>query len=170
MSYSQFVDAYLINTTDQETGETMQHVCEHGALIGEDGTPWAASPGFSLDTYDAVVDQGDGTSSSARIDEFAALLEAYKNRGATTRPGGIRLHREKYFPISYIDTENGGLLCLRKRNGGACVAKSNKAYVIGIFSSGLKIRDMNGREVPQHPGATSLACKSLLDLLVISAL
>lgn len=170
MSYSQLVDAYLINSTDQETGETMQHVCEHGALIGQDGTPWAASPGFSLDTYDAVVDQGDGTSSSVRIDEFAALVEAYRNQGATTRPGGIRLHREKYFPISYISTENGGLLCLRKRNGGACVAKSNKAYIIGIFSSGRKIRDMGGREVPQNPGATSLACKSLMDLLVSSEL
>ena len=104
----------------------------------------AASPGFSLDTYDAVVDQGTASSSSARIDELAALVEAYQNRGATTRPGGIRLHREKYFPISYIDTENGGLLCLRKRNGGACVAKSNQVYIIGTFSSGLKIPRYGG--------------------------
>jgi hypothetical protein len=166
MSWSQFVDNYLVNRVNQNTGQVSYNVCEHGAIVGFDGSVLAATPEFALGSYSESVLMADGTSSMAQIDELATLHDAFQNGGMTSRPGGIRIHREKYFVVSYDSERN--LMFLRKRNGGACVAKSGTAYVIGTFSAARKTKDFSGREDPQNPGAVNIACISLQDVLLNS--
>lgn len=168
MSWSMYLEGYLVNHTNESSGATSRNLCENAAMIGIDGALWAATPGFSIDKYSAPVVHDDGTTSTVQIDEFASLNDAFQNRGATSRPGGIRIHHEKYFIVSYNPDRK--VMYLRKRNGGACVAKSNNAYVIGTFSSSLKMNDASRGEIPQNPGSTNLACESLQDFLLANNL
>lgn len=168
MSWSMFVDMYLVNFTHQPTGRSASNVCEQGAIFGLDGAVWAATPGFSLDSYSTEIMNDDGSSSVAPIDEFATLEDAFQNNGLTSRAGGLRLHRERYHLISF-DGEKG-VMYLRKRGGGACVARTTSAFVIGTFSSQLQMTGLDGSLEPQNPGATNRSCEDLQAVLLQSGL
>lgn len=163
MSWQDYVDGYLVRSTNETSGKTASYVCEHAGMVGDDGTMWGSTSGFSLSTYSASVTHEDGTSTTAQINEFANLSNAYDREGRCSLPGGIRINREKYFVVSY--DRDRGVMYLRKKNGGACVARSNRCFVIGTFSSALMMTDFHGDQVPQNPGATNRACESLQTFL-----
>jgi hypothetical protein len=164
MSWQDYVNNYLVNNTDQNSGKTAVNVVEHGAIIGNtDGTVWAATPGFTLEVYSATVEKEDGTSENVEINEFANLLDAFNNGGKTTKKGGIRIHKEKYF-IVISDTEKN-VMYLKKSGGGAAIAKSNLGFVIGTFSSKLKTKNYHGAEEPQNPGMVNRAVEELQTFL-----
>jgi hypothetical protein len=164
MSWNDYVNAYLLNNTDSNTGNTATNVCQHGAIVGNgDGTVWASSPGFGLSQYNLEVEQENGTKKTVNVNEFKNLVDAFDNKGTTNAVGGIRIHNEKYFPVSF--DEDKKLLYLKKSGGGACVGKSNLAFVIGTFSSKLTEKDYNGKNVPQNPGHCNLACEKLVEFL-----
>lgn len=165
MSWQDYVNSYLVNFTDVHTGQTASNVCEHGAIIGNtDGTVWASTPNFTLQSYTAEVEKDDGTTQQVTIEEFANLLDAFNNKGATSKAGGIRIAKEKYFIVSF-DSERG-VMYLKKSGGGACVAKSNLGFVIGTFASKLKAKNFHGTEEPQNPGLTNRACEELQKFLL----
>lgn len=164
MSWSEYLSGYLINYTNPSSGKIANNVCDSGAIIGFDGTPWAATAGFTLDNYSTSVDNGDGTSTTEHIDEFSRLHNAFQSAGRNLQRGGIRIHHEKYYVISF-DEENQ-LMYLRKQNGGACVAKSNNAYVVGTFSEARTITNLEKNPIPQSPGATNRSVQALQRLLL----
>jgi hypothetical protein len=164
MSWNDYVNAYLINNTDANSGKTATNVTEHAAIIGNaDGTVWASSQGFSLGTYKTTLEKDDGNTYEANVNEFANLLDAFNNKGNTNLAGGIRINKEKYFAVS-MDSERN-VLYLKKSGGGACVAKSNLAFVIGTWNSKLKEVNYNGVHTPQNPGDANKACESLQEFL-----
>lgn len=169
MSWTDYVNGYLINNTDVNTGKTMTNVVEHAAIIGNtDGTVWASSPGFTLESYKVTLDGEDGTPFEANINEFANLLDAFSKNGITSLQGGIRINKEKYFSVSMDNDRN--VLYLKKSGGGACVAKSNLAFVIATWNSKLKETNYNGAQVPQNPGDANKACESLQAFLIENSL
>ena len=98
MSWNDYVNAYLINNTDSNSGKVIQNACDHAAIVGNtDGTVWASSPGFSLGSYSESVEDENGNSSKVNIDQFANLLQAFNNNGVCSNKGGIRIQQEKYF-------------------------------------------------------------------------
>jgi len=164
MSWNDYVNAYLINNTDSNSGKVIQNACDHAAIVGNtDGVVWASSPGFSLGSYSESVEDENGHSSKVNIDQFANLLQAFNNNGVCSNIGGIRIQQEKYFAVSFDSDRN--VMYLKKNGGGACVGKSGLAFVIGTYNVGKKaIRD--GVEAPQNPGYCNLCCESLVDFLV----
>ena len=169
MSWQDYVNAYLIYNTDVNRGKTASNVCEGAAIIGNtDGTVWASSTGFNIGKYTIEIEKDDGSSEKAEIDEFQNLLDAFNNNGVATRKGGIRLNNEKYFIVSYDEERN--VLYLKKSGGGAAIAKSNLAFVIGTFSNKLKAIGYNGAEEPQNPGLTNGAVESLQKFLLENSL
>ena len=164
MSWNDYVQGYLVRYANQPTGERLSNVCENGALVGTDGTVWAATPGFALEKYSTSVENGDGTSATIRIDEFSQLSQAFTSAGMASRLGGIRIHREKYYTISY-DSEKH-IMYLRKENGGACIAKTNICYVIATFSRARTMNKSNGEQCPQNPGATNRSVEELQNYLI----
>jgi hypothetical protein len=165
MSWSDYVTGYLVNNTNSQ-GKTATNVCEHGAIVGaEDGTVWASTEGFSFSKYSVEVDKEDASGTeTVEVDEFANLVDAFANAGVTSKKGGIRINKEKYFTVSN-DTEKG-VLYLKKNGGGAAVAKSNLGFVIGTFNSKLKTKDFSGNEVPQNPGFLNNAVEDLQAFLL----
>ena len=164
MSWDAYVNAYLTNIVDQNTGKTAYNVCDtSGIFSNANGVTWAATPGFGLLTYQATLENDDGTTKSAEVNEFNNLLNTFNSNGQCTLPGGVRLNNEKYFVVSFDG--NAGLLYLKKAGGGACVARTGQAFVIGTFSTAKKLTNFNGVQEPQNAGFTNRACEGLQNIL-----
>lgn len=106
--------------------------CNAGALIGQDGTPWALA-GFTTGInapYNADITQEDGTSVSTPINE----CEIIKNFVATGNAGptGLRIGGKKFMVLR--KTQDDGFTCYaRCSKGGACIAKSATGIVVATF-------------------------------------
>lgn len=167
-SWSNFITVFLVNPTDPNTGSTAQNISEHAALLSNsDGTVWASSPGFTLQNYDVSVANPDGGSQTHHVNEFDDLQRAFE-QGGVSPSYGLRLHRDTYRIVNFDATHN--LLYLKKMGGGACVAKSNQAFVIGTFRSDRTATDFQGEAVPQHFGLVNQACEGLQKYLLESNL
>ena len=170
MSWQDYVNGYLVNWVDtNQDNKSYTNVCEHGALVGNsDGTVWAKTDKFNFGTIGVEVEKEDGTGTERiEVNEFENLRDAFENQGTTSKKGGLRINTEKYFMVSFDADRN--VMYLKKNGGGACVAKSGLAYVIGTFNSSMKT-NIGGKDVPQNPGATNLVCEKLQEFLVSNSL
>ena len=57
------------------------------------------------------------------------------------------------------------VMYLKKQGGGACIAKSNMAFVIGVFSTSKKMK-FNGKEENQNPGMCNKVVEELQEYLI----
>jgi hypothetical protein len=129
MSWQDYVDNFLINHTNPNTGKSAYTICQYGAIVGnQDGTIWASTPGFTFEKYSTEIDDDQGNPTKVEIDEFANLKQAFDNNGVSSMKGGIRIHKEKYFIVSYDSDRQ--VLYLKKNGGGAAIAKSNLGFVL----------------------------------------
>lgn len=164
MSWNDYITGYLQSHTDQHNGKTATNVVEHAAMVGNtDGTVWASTTGFSFGSYSVDIEKEDGSTSKVEVNEFANLLDAFNNKGATSSLAGIRINGEKYFSVSFDADRN--VLYLKKSGGGAAVAKSGQAFVIATYNSKLKCKNHNGVEEPQNPGLVNGAVEDLQKFL-----
>ena len=158
MSWNDYVTNKLINTVDAN-GHQLTNVLEHGALIGcNDGVAWAASAGFNITKRKGQV-EGSG---NVEIDEFANIKSAFDNNGDCKGIGGIRLNGEKFLMVNF-DAESK-VMYLKKQGGGGCIAKSNMAFVVGVFSTSKNMR-IDGKEENQNPGYCNKVVEELAEYL-----
>ena len=108
------------------------NVCEHAAIYGHDGSLWAGSAGFALYNYQFDLTQEDGSKKKVDVNEFKCAFEA---TGGNRRPceAGIRMANQKYMFIQHNPTPQSVYLG-REGGGGACVARTKTAIVIGIWN------------------------------------
>ena len=170
MSWQDYVDGYLVNWVDTNAdNKAYTNVCEHGALVGNtDGTVWAKTGKFGFGVFQVQVDKEDGSGTvTVEVNEFENLRDAMDNQGTTSNKGGLRINNEKYFMVNFDGDRN--VMYLKKAGGGACVAKSGLAYIIGTFNTSLKT-SVNGKEVQQNPGTCNLVTEKLQEFLVSNSL
>ena len=170
MSWQDYVNGYLVNWVDvNQENKTYTNVCEHGALVGNaDGTVWAKTDKFNFGVIKVECERDDGNGTeSVSVDEFANLKDAFDNEGTTSRKGGLRINSEKYFMVNFDGERN--VMYLKKNGGGACIAKSGLAYVIGTFNGSMKC-GVAGKDIPQNPGTTNLVCEKLQEFLTTNSL
>lgn len=163
MSWSDYVDNFLVNYTDTNNGTVYNNINEHGAIFGNtDGTIWASTPGFSLKVENVEQDNEDGSGThTVQVNEFENLKSTFDNNGVAPKTG-VRINGEKYFVVNF-DADRS-LLYLKKNGGGASVARTGQAYVIGVFNSSKQVT-VNGTESPQNPGVTNLVVERLQTFL-----
>ncbi len=130
-------DAYLHQINNKYDAATQQYtltnVCEFSAIYGvDDGNAWATSPGFALYTYEYEMTLEDGTKKKVPVNEFKCVLEATKGNRKGSE-AGIRIANQKYMFIKH-NPENNSAYLAREGGGGACVIRTAKTVVVGVWN------------------------------------
>nr|P23412.1 RecName: Full=Profilin [Tetrahymena pyriformis]BAA00694.1 profilin [Tetrahymena pyriformis] len=133
---------------------TANQQVEYGLILGKtDGTIWASNVGLTT-LYNNY--QIDVEGQKANVNETANLLAAMNNNGVPTDPlCGIRIMNQKYYTVKY--DADSQVWYLKKDHGGACIAITNQALVIGTFD--ITKKQQNG--VAQNPGQVNKVVESL---------
>ena len=64
---------------------------------------------------------------------FIKQNKALNSNGISTHKAGFRINNQKYYTVNF-DAESGTWF-LKKNQGGACIAKTKSAVVVGTFST-----------------------------------
>jgi hypothetical protein len=174
-SWGKFIDNYLITSVVGNT--TVVGACDHGALIGGDGTIWAATQGFSLNASSKVdVAKDDGTTEKITINEFEHIKDAVVNKGDALKmkKGGVHFGGHKFIVTDGFQGEGYYTQYFKSNEGGAAVTLTIAGnYIIGTWNSSKNAsvtKDGNTKNTKQSVGFCNNAVDELSKVLVQSGL
>ena len=92
------------------------------------------------------MDQGDGTTKKVLCNEHAALMKAVEGTRNGGQECGLRICNQKYMFLRNLE-ENGIKYCILSRTvgGGATVAKTGKALIVGVFGKDVMMGNNKGQ-------------------------
>mmetsp|Transcript_31224 Transcript_31224/g.52451 ORF Transcript_31224/g.52451 Transcript_31224/m.52451 type:complete len:130 (-) Transcript_31224:223-612(-) len=114
MSWQAYVDDHLM--VDLPGGGMLSGA----AIFGQDGNPWATSPGFPIPEPSYVQ----------------TLVAGFDSSGPVT----LKFGDTKFFQIG---GEDGAVLRGKAGQGGITIKKTNSAVVVGIYLTGVQPGDCN---------------------------
>jgi hypothetical protein len=115
---------------------SITNVCAHAAIYGIDGSPWATSAEWpGLHEYEHPLEQDDGSTTNIKVNEFNCAM-AVSNGKRMPTAAGVRLGHTKFVMIKH-DPETNVCYLSRMGGGGACVARTKNALVIGIWDKNM---------------------------------
>jgi len=129
MSWKDWVDGYIINHTEA-SGECVYAICRRGAIVGEDGAIWG-EVNFEFLEYEMEQENDNGGMDKFVVNEWANLKHAWDNQGKSSLRGGIRMNNEKFLLASFDEDRN--VMYLGGDKKGACVAKAETCFCIGVY-------------------------------------
>ena len=141
MSWGAYITNSLVNKQDA-SGHVYNDVLTDAALMGFNGAEWAKTSGLSV--------------SKAEVDK---LNELFKQKGTNNIPS-VNLGGKKYQVTHY----DGNAAYLKIKDGGATVAKTNQAYIIGVYNTTRKYK-YDGKELPQCVGMCNMVVEDLANTL-----
>lgn len=128
--WDEYVTTYILNA-EEPAGEWTYGVCRRGAIVdSETGAIWGKWEFEFLD-YNMEIEDDNGNLVKGRVNEWTNLIDAWNNEGRTKLFGGIRMNNEK-FTLAKFDADRE-VMYLSGLGFGACIAKSNKVFSIGVF-------------------------------------
>ena len=95
-----------------------------------DGKIWANKGDFSLSTHKVVVKNIKGEDETFEVDEWVMLNELFKT-GRSDPAKGFWINKKKFVLIGFEDNH----AYFKCHKGGACIAKTEKTFIIGIYAS-----------------------------------
>ena len=102
-----------------------------GAILSNtDGKVWAEKGGFALQNHKVSIQNLKGENEPAEIQEWQMLQDLFKNQ-LTDPNKGYWLNGKKFVLINFDDKT----AYLRCHQGGACISKTEKTYVVGIYQN-----------------------------------
>ena len=137
MSWNDWVKNSLINCTDH--GHSYMNVLTDGAIVGFDGAVWARTDGIDIKPDECK-----------KLNE---LLNQSENNTPSIMVGGKKYQVTHYEPNAFV--------YLKIKEGGATIAKTNKAFVVGIYSTAKKYKTGEGKELPQSVGMCNTVVENL---------
>ena len=141
MSWADHINNSLINKQDA-AGHIYSNVLTQAAIYGFNGAEWASAGGFHVSA-----------------DEINKLNDFFKQSSNGTP--SIMMGGKKYQVTHY---EPGAFAYLKIKEGGATVAKTNQAYVIGIYSTAATYL-YDGKSMPQSVGMCNTVVEELAKTL-----
>ena len=141
MSWGAYITNDLINKQDA-AGHVYNNVLTEAAIMGFDGAEWAKTAGLSV-----------------KQDEIKKLNELFKQSDNNTP--SIMLGGKKYQITHY---EKNTFVYLKIKEGGATIAKTNKAYIIGVYNTSKNYK-YDGKELPQSVGMCNTVVEELANQL-----
>ena len=137
MSWGDYIKNALMNKQDAANGHIYNDCLTEAAIIGLDGNEWAK------------------TGVTVSKDETNKLVELFKSTPGTY--AAVTLGGKKY-QITHYEQDN--VAYLKIKDGGATVAKTNKAFIIGIYNTTKKFKQ-DGKELPQSVGMCNTVVEDL---------
>ena len=141
MSWSPYITNALINKQDA-AGHVYNNVLTEAAIMGFDGGEWAKTAGLTV-----------------KQDEIKKLNDLFKQSENNTP--SVVLGGKKYQVTHY---EKNAFVYLKIKEGGATIAKTNKAYIIGVYNTSKKYK-YDGKELPQGVGMCNTVVEDLANQL-----
>ena len=141
MSWGAYITNSLVNKQDAN-GHVYNNVLVEASLMGLNGAEWAKTSGLSV--------------SKAEVDK---LNDLFKQKGTNNIPS-VTLGGKKYQVTHY----DGSAAYLKIKDGGATVAKTKQAYVIGVYNTTKKYKQ-DGKELPQCVGMCNMVVEDLANTL-----
>ena len=140
MSWGAYITNSLVNRQDA-SGHVFNDVLTEAAIVGLNGATWA-NAGLNV--------------SAAECDALKKLFEQSANSIPSVTLGG-----KKYQVTHY---EQGAFAYLKIKDGGATVAKTNQAYIIGVYNTTKKLKK-DGKEQAQSVGMCNTVVEDLANQL-----
>ena len=141
MSWGAYITNALVNKQDA-AGHVYNNVLTEAAIMGFDGAEWAKTTGLTV-----------------KKDEITKLNDLFKQSENNTP--SIMLGGKKYQVTHY---EKNAFVYLKIKEGGATIAKTNKAYIIGVYNTSKKYK-YDGKELPQGVGMCNTVVEDLANQL-----
>ena len=141
MSWGAYITNALINKQDA-AGHVYNNVLTEAAIMGFDGAEWAKTAGLTV-----------------KQDEIKKLNELFKQSENNTP--SVMLGGKKYQVTHY---EKNAFVYLKIKEGGATIAKTNKAYIIGVYNTSKNYK-YDGKELPQGVGMCNTVVEELANQL-----
>ena len=165
-NWAPLLQNYLINNVHGDT--TIYNACEYAAIIGEDGTAWAATEGFEFNTANKIkVNKEDGSTEEVTVNEFEHLKDAIAHRGDTgkMKKGGVHFLGHKWITLDGFQVEEYFTQYF-KRNGGGCAVTmcDTGRIVMGTWNAEKKAITLKGdvqKDVKQSVGFCNNAVDDL---------
>ena len=142
MSWGDYITNSLVNRQDAN-GHVYNNVLTEAAIMGIDGAEWAKSAGLSV-----------------KPDEIKKLNELFKQSENNTP--SIMLGGKKYQVTHY---EKNAFVYLKIKEGGATVAKTNKAFIIGVYNTSKNYTYDGKKILPQGVGMCNTVVEDLANQL-----
>ena len=137
MSWDAWITNSLINCTDH--GHSYANVLTEAAIVGFNGAVWAHTAGLDV-----------------KPDEVKKLTELFKQ--ADNNTPSIMLGGKKYQVTHY---EKNAFVYLKIKEGGATVAKTGQAFIVGVYNTGKKYKTGEGKELSQSVGMCNTVVENL---------
>ena len=141
MSWGDYITNSLVNKQDAN-GHVYNNVLTEASIMGTDGAEWAKTAGLSV-----------------KPDEIKKLVDLFKQSENNTP--SIMLGGKKYQVTHY---EKNAFVYLKIKEGGATVAKTNKAFIIGVYNTS-KMYTYDGKQLPQGVGMCNTVVEDLANQL-----
>ena len=142
MSWGDYITNSLVNRQDAN-GHVYNNVLTEAAIMGFDGAEWAKTAGLSV-----------------KPDEIKKLNDLFKQSENNTP--SIMLGGKKYQVTHY---ETNAFVYLKIKEGGATVAKTNKAYIIGVYNTSKNYTYDGKKILPQGVGMCNTVVEDLANQL-----
>ena len=137
MSWNDWIKNSLLNCTDH--GHSYANVLTEAAIVGFNGAIWASTAGLEIKDNEVK-----------KLDE---LFKQSDNNTPSIIIGGKKYQVTHYEPNAFV--------YLKIKEGGATIAKTNKAFVVGIYSTAKKYKTGEGKELPQSVGMCNTVVENL---------
>ena len=141
MSWGDYITNSLVNRQDAN-GHVYNNVLTEAAIMGFDGAEWAKTAGLSV-----------------KQDEIKKLNDLFKQSENNTP--SIMLGGKKYQVTHY---EKNAFVYLKIKEGGATVAMTNQAFIIGVYNTS-KMYTYDGKPLPQGVGMCNTVVEDLANQL-----
>ncbi len=127
------------------------------AIFGLDGVKWAATKNFNVQYFvSSIFNSGHAfclLNGQVSPSEVSLLLTCMTGDSSAVRRGGIKVGGQEYI---FLRHEEGRSIYGRKgASRGVCIAKTKKAMIIGVYSSGIQ------------PGNCNKVVEKLADYLIL---
>ena len=137
MSWGALITNSLVNKQDT-SGHVYNNVLTEASIMGINGEEWAKTPGLSINKNE--------------VQQLIKLFSSEEPPSPAITLGG------KKYQITHYEKDN--IAYLKIKEGGATVAKTQQAFIIGVYNTTKKFK-YDGKEMYQSVGMCNTVVEDL---------